>query len=759
MKQLIEIPVKSIKVEIETIENVDVYINEHLKCLFVLADHLEVLRNGRVVLLQTGDIFLVNPGELVGMVGSSKNKILVLTMKLSKSQRELGNFNLNYPLSLTYYQELYEKITKILASLYIESTNKETGYDYLIEGYIQIIIGLLIRHLPRESVDSIISPEASHITDKNKKIITYINQQYQEKISLQSIADLFFINKFYLAHSFKEQVGISVGNYLKEIRLSNAIRMLDTTEASITEIALTNGFASARSFSSIFKERNGVVPADFRKKKAALLTEKPQTRQTDSYQLLAPYLPDGELTEVKKIELKKMSQSILIDLSSLTHKFQPKEYILKSELVYLTNQSKPVIKALKVRYVAVKDIMQKIVIKRNGNNLEIDFKQLDSELSTIIKLGFIPYLQFQAMDFDDYLKQNNVYQEEFQTLIQRLSYYLQGNYPQLSSWRAEFRCYYEYDLKGELCVPLVDCIRSFEELCEIVIHFPRHPQRMNALNKNTGQLVAIIDDNAAIQYLPLEVAISALEKPEFLENISELKNSQAQQTILQHIEKFEQDDYFHKMSELAIANYTIWYMLNQVHPGKDYYLPISLDATKLFTYFPKNLSEKMALMHQNGLIKESWYAYHFISSLYSEVVYQNEFCILTKCRNNFRLLIAYPEQGIGNFMNKTIYGFPFEKRNKKRGQNPILELSLELQNISGRYKVSQQKLTPQIKKKQEELFNKSSDVKLSFEEIAYYNEVNQPTREIAMVDIEGFYHLDIAVPLLGIQYIELVKVE
>ena len=50
----------------------------------------------------------------------------------------------------------------------------------------------------------------------------YLNTYYSEKITLDDLSDKFYINKYYLAKSFKERYGVSVNNYLLNVRITKA---------------------------------------------------------------------------------------------------------------------------------------------------------------------------------------------------------------------------------------------------------------------------------------------------------------------------------------------------------------------------------------------------------------------------------------------------------------------------------------------------------------------------------------------------------
>ncbi|EUJ34586.1 bacterial regulatory helix-turn-helix s, AraC family protein [Brochothrix thermosphacta DSM 20171 = FSL F6-1036] len=390
----IEMTVKSAKIALETIETVDFHVNDDLKVLFILADHLEVLKQGKVILLKAGDIFLVNPGEIIGMVGSSKNRVLMLNIQLLEFEKLVGQFKLTRPLSLSYHHDAYKNLTKLLSRLYIEQMQKKKGYQAIINGCVSLVLGTLLRTLTIEPLSFNRTIDNDNKI-KNREVMAYINEHHTEKLTLQKLADHFYVSKFYLAHRFKEDLGMSVGKYLKEIRLLYAIRQLETSHLSVGEIAINNGFPNVRSFSDVFKERNGMTPTEFRKKKPILFTDTPGIEESDVYQLLENYITIEEISELKKHDFELFNKSI--DLSRVIGKMAIKNFVVKLNPLNLTNTTALKLMQLGVRYIAVEKIILKV--KHNAKK-EICFKDVTDIIDNILQQGFLPYIQLQTVDWE-----------------------------------------------------------------------------------------------------------------------------------------------------------------------------------------------------------------------------------------------------------------------------------------------------------------------------------------------------------------------
>lgn len=96
-------------------------------------------------------------------------------------------------------------------------------------------------------------------------IKTYIDEHYAEKLTLESMASVFFIDKYYLARLFKAQYGVTLTTYLQQVRITHAKRMLRFTDKRIEEIAAECGIGDLNYFSRVFKKLEGLSPSEFRK--------------------------------------------------------------------------------------------------------------------------------------------------------------------------------------------------------------------------------------------------------------------------------------------------------------------------------------------------------------------------------------------------------------------------------------------------------------------------------------------------------------
>lgn len=177
-----------------------------------------------------------------------------------------------------YYLEVFGennfkfKMIKLIIMLLLETeaTNKEESFD--IE---KIIIEILngdssrILEIAKRAIFALfgkakINHEQIISNDSINKAINFINQNYNQEISLSQISATFNFNPYYFSKLFKKYTGVSYKTYLTELRIQKACELLKNSSKSIKEIAFMVGFSDPNYFIKAFKKFVGVTPSVYR---------------------------------------------------------------------------------------------------------------------------------------------------------------------------------------------------------------------------------------------------------------------------------------------------------------------------------------------------------------------------------------------------------------------------------------------------------------------------------------------------------------
>ncbi|WP_438446625.1 response regulator [Gorillibacterium sp. sgz5001074] len=96
-------------------------------------------------------------------------------------------------------------------------------------------------------------------------IAKYIEAHYREEITLQDIADRFFLSREYISRKFKQEFKENLSDYIGRIRIGKAKLLLLNPDSRIAQVAELVGYQDEKYFSKVFKKLTGQTPGEYRK--------------------------------------------------------------------------------------------------------------------------------------------------------------------------------------------------------------------------------------------------------------------------------------------------------------------------------------------------------------------------------------------------------------------------------------------------------------------------------------------------------------
>ena len=165
---------------------------------------------------------------------------------------EKGGLPVYTPLSLTAYTELLQTIYRL-------HQTPEALTDLLSHKHLTDLITLIF-------ADAFHKDTATAIPQKFLDIREYIETNYTDKLTLDLLAEQFFISKYHLHREYQKLFGTTITNAISIKRLSHAKSLLRFSGESIENIALTCGFQTASYFIKVFKKYEGLTPLEYRRK-------------------------------------------------------------------------------------------------------------------------------------------------------------------------------------------------------------------------------------------------------------------------------------------------------------------------------------------------------------------------------------------------------------------------------------------------------------------------------------------------------------
>lgn len=154
------------------------------------------------------------------------------------------------------------ELAHIFQNMQEESLNQKNGFERYIKAYIYH----LVAYLYRNDYLSVTDPRNSAHWNRILPVARYVEQHYQNKLSLEELSQAVDCNKYQLCRSFKQATGGTVVDYINYVRLHKAQEMLAEHKHSMIEIAFECGFGSVQYFNKVFRKYMGCSPTALKKR-------------------------------------------------------------------------------------------------------------------------------------------------------------------------------------------------------------------------------------------------------------------------------------------------------------------------------------------------------------------------------------------------------------------------------------------------------------------------------------------------------------
>ena len=149
------------------------------------------------------------------------------------------------------------------AGIYMQE--KTWGYEFRVRNILSelfLIISNLLQHVYKER-----EKYKSRNLYRTRQMVDFIQVHYNEQLSLEQIADSASISTRECIRSFQNTLGMAPKQYLLQVRIQKACRLLETSEMRIMEIGEQCGFQEQSYFTKIFRRETGYSPGKYRKKR------------------------------------------------------------------------------------------------------------------------------------------------------------------------------------------------------------------------------------------------------------------------------------------------------------------------------------------------------------------------------------------------------------------------------------------------------------------------------------------------------------
>lgn len=236
-----------------------------LELVYVHSGAMEATLNGKFYNIQSGELLLVPSYTVHRYVTPVNSDTIVMIIPVSyipAFQKILDGktFSHSHITNHPMIQEVARCMQCCCELHYMQCRSQQqenTPDSMAIRGYIHVILALLTANIPLEDM---------HSRDDNalvRNVLSYLHSNYNQSLSLNSIAEEFGYSASRFSHIFNKHVGCSISEYINTLRCKQVAGMLLDGEESITQAAMSAGFNSMRTFYRAFMQVFGVSPSKY----------------------------------------------------------------------------------------------------------------------------------------------------------------------------------------------------------------------------------------------------------------------------------------------------------------------------------------------------------------------------------------------------------------------------------------------------------------------------------------------------------------
>lgn len=210
--------------------------------------------------LHANDVVIVNANVEHTETGTGENPLEYTVMGVAGL--EALSFKSGYDSHFAIrFQPDAKDLFFYMRSLLKENEQKRIGHDIICRNLLEVILLQLIRD---GEFDFTFRQTACEPSAECAMVRRYIENHFKENLTLDQLASVAHVNKYYLSHSFSKEYGISPINYLLSCRIKESEYLLSETSLPVSQIAGMLGFSSLSYFSQRFRRHFGVSPRQYR---------------------------------------------------------------------------------------------------------------------------------------------------------------------------------------------------------------------------------------------------------------------------------------------------------------------------------------------------------------------------------------------------------------------------------------------------------------------------------------------------------------
>lgn len=247
--------------------------HDEIEIIYIINGNVKAGVNSEEYMLTYGEILLISSGDVHYFLPVDNGKRLVIQFSLSIFDSIGKNyvrpvFSNSLRASYKWPNFVKKDIENQVNRLLEEYTNKKEGYKLELKARLYDIVVILLRNVPIENRSYEDDTRYRENLKRLDSVFQYVEDNYKSNITLQDVAKIAGFSIYHFARFFKNLTSITFLEYLNNFKITKSEwLLLNNKEMSITDVAISCGFGSIKTFNRVFKKINNCSPKDYRKNK------------------------------------------------------------------------------------------------------------------------------------------------------------------------------------------------------------------------------------------------------------------------------------------------------------------------------------------------------------------------------------------------------------------------------------------------------------------------------------------------------------
>ena len=172
----------------------------------------------------------------------------------------LSTQKLTPPVVIRREHPLYDRLLGLIRDMSRTWDAKEPGWELMIKAQLLTALAWMMPHCAKDSGELALRTEHA---EKIKAALDFMDRNYGEEIAISDVAAACYFSQYHFMRFFKKYMGMSCGEYLKNLRLEKAAQAFARGNTGIMDVAMDSGFRNLSYFYREFQKKYGYTPKQF----------------------------------------------------------------------------------------------------------------------------------------------------------------------------------------------------------------------------------------------------------------------------------------------------------------------------------------------------------------------------------------------------------------------------------------------------------------------------------------------------------------